>query len=92
MKHGITSTVAVLVAVALIGSIGATSLRQQVFATTTLPPDPCKTFKELVKDFQDAGLMAVGVGNPDEMQRLLDEFSRNIMMIFEVPPPDNDKC
>jgi len=84
MKHSITSTVVVLVTVTLLGSIAATTLLQQ--QASAIIDDNKKEFNELTKDFQKDVLDAASV-DPGRIPGLLEEYSRNVMMIFESPSP-----
>ena len=74
--------VAVLAAIALIGSIGA-SLQQQAFAGVVVE---YKTkFTKLTDDMQKAVLneLAADPPGPDRVQKLLDEYSGNVMALFQ---------
>jgi len=86
--------VTLLVVMALLGAVGATSisLQQQVFAQPSKSPDPCKAFKELTKYIEDAGLLAVGAGDDDKMSSLVDDFRHYGKLILELSPPDKGKC
>ena len=81
--------VAVLVAVvALIGSIGATSLQSQVFAF--INQDKLIKFKELTMNFEMAVSDAAAKDDMKVMRVLLDEYNRNVMIIFGLDPPEPD--
>ncbi len=73
--------VAVLVAVVLIGSIGA-SLPQQTVASVA-PPDPEKQFKELTKDMQEAVLdAATPPADLERIQVILDAYVDGVVAAF----------
>ena len=76
--------VVILAAIALIGSIGA-SLQQQASAGIILE---YKTqFTKLTDDMQKAVLAALAADppQPDRVQKLLDEYSNNVMALFKSP-------
>ena len=78
------TTVAVLAAIALIGSIGA-SLQQQASAGVVVEFKP--QFTKLTDDMQKAVLDAATATppEPDRVQKLLDEYSGNVMALFKSP-------
>jgi hypothetical protein len=78
--------VAVLAAVALIGSVGAISLQSKVFAA--VDPNDLEKFKELTTNFEKDVSDAAQKNNSDEIKTLLDEFNRNVTMIFELKTSD----
>ena len=81
--------VAVLVAmVVLIGSIGATSLQSQVFAL--INQDKLIKFKELTTNFEMDVSTAAAKNDMKVMRVLLDEYNRNVMIIFGLEPPEPD--
>jgi len=88
------TVVTLLVVMAVLGAIGATSisLQQHVFAKPNNEPDPCKDFKLLVKYVEKAGLLAVATGNENEMSNLVDDFQDFSEKILEFSPPDKGKC
>lgn len=85
--------VAGLTAITLLGavlSVGTSGLHQQVSATPNEPSNPCKPFKELIKDFEKAFLDAVAEEPPDpkKMQLIVDDFRDNLAAnagIFQNP-------
>ena len=85
MKSLYTSAV-VLAAVALIGSIGATSLQQ----ASAIIVDWKEKFNELTTNFETAVSEAAQKNNSDEIQTLLDDYDKNVRMIFEIEPPSPD--
>jgi hypothetical protein len=86
-------TVATLfVVMALLSSVIATSLQQQVFARPDKPSDPCKAFKFLVEYVKEVGLHAVATGDDKEMSNLVDDFQDFSEKILDVSPPDKGKC
>ena len=76
--------VAVLVAVALIGSIGAITLQQQ--ASADHPVGGAKQFKDLTNDFEKDVLDAATV-NPSLIPGLLEDYSRNVLELFPSTSP-----
>jgi formiminotetrahydrofolate cyclodeaminase len=74
MKTLYTSVLAILAAVALIGSIGA-SLQQHASAFSY----DGKQFKDLTKDFEKAVLDATDAA---EIQRLLDQYHDDVMALL----------
>ena len=84
--------VAVLaVVVASLGSIGiGAALQQQAFAQGVIVD--YKEFTKLTNEFEEAVLDAAAVDppDPDRIQNLLDEYNRNVAVIFELEPPDPD--
>ena len=83
MKY-LETIVAVLAAIALIGSIGA-SLQQQASAQSSMGFK--EEFNKLTDDMQKAVLAAFAVNppEPDRVQKLLDEYSGNVMALFKSP-------
>ena len=86
------SVVTLFVAMALLSSVIATSLQQQVFAKPDKPSDPCKAFKFLVGYVKAVGLHAVATGDENEMSNLIDDFQDLSNQILDVSPPDKGKC
>jgi len=92
-----------IVAVALIGAIGATSLQQQASGQGIIVYDK-EQFTKLTDEFEKAvsDAAAATPPDPDKIQRLLDDYDKNVRMIFgieptiegdpptEVNPPDPD--
>ena len=77
---------AVLVAVvALMGSIGATLEQNQASAQGIIVYDKEK-LNELTTNFETAVSDAAEKGDKAEIQRLLDEYNRNLMIVFEIEP------
>jgi hypothetical protein len=78
--------VAVLVAVvALLGAVGATTSLQQASGQGIIVINKEK-FNELTTNFEMAVSDAADKGDKAEIQRLLDEYNRNVMMVFEIEP------
>jgi hypothetical protein len=79
------TTVAVMAAIALIGSIGA-SLQQQASAQGVVVEFKTQ-FTKLTDDMQKAVLAAATADppTPDRVQKLLDEYSGNVMALFKSP-------
>ena len=75
--------VAVLAAIALIGSTGA-SLQQQASAQGVVVEYKTQ-FTKLTDDMQKAVLAAFATDppNPDRVQKLLDEYSGKVMALFQ---------
>ena len=73
--------VAVLAAIALIGSIGA-SLQQQAVASIVYQHD----FKKLTNDMEKA-VLAIDPPDPDRIQILLDDYSAAVMELVRSPSP-----
>jgi hypothetical protein len=83
MKLNIKSTVAVLAAVMLLGSItAATLLKQEASANL----QNYKEFKELTNDFEKDVLDAATV-NPSLIPGLLEDYSRNVLELFPSTSP-----
>ena len=81
------------VVMALLSSVIATSLQQQVFAKPEdKPSDPCKAFKLLAEYVKQVGLHAVATGDDKEMSGLVDDFQDFSEKILAVSPPDKGKC
>lgn len=82
--NSLYTIVAVLATVALIGSIGA-SLQQQAVASIVYQHD----FKKLTSGMEKAVLdeLAVNPPDPDNIQRLLDEYSAAVMELIRTPSP-----
>ena len=80
--------VAVLIdVVALLGSIGiGASLQQQAFAQGVIVD--YKEFTKLTNEFEEAVLDAAATEppDPDKIRGLLDEYNRNVAMIFDIEP------
>ena len=101
--HSVAVLVAV---VALLGSIGiGTSLQQQVFAQKEQLTRLIDEFEKAVLDEADDDPPEKAVldeaddvldeadddpPEPDKIQRLIDEYNRNLMRIFDFEPPDPD--
>ena len=84
--------VAVLaIVVALLGSIGVGPALQQQASAQGIIVD-YKEFTKLTNEFEEAVLDAAAVDppDPDKIRELLDEYNRNVAMIFELEPPDPD--
>ena len=81
---------ALLAAIALIGSTGKGACLQQAFAQVC--PDVREQFTKLTDDFEKAVLdeAAVDPPEPDKIQTLLDDYNRNFIKIFGLEPPDPD--
>ena len=90
MKSLYTSAV-VLAAIALIGSIGATLEQNQASAQGVIV-NYKEQFTKLTDEFEKAVLdeAAADPPSPDRIQKLLDEYNRNFMMVFGLEPPDPD--
>ena len=86
------TVVTLFVVMALLSSVIATSLQQQVFAKPDKPSDPCKAFKLLAEYVKAVGLHAVATGNDKEMSNLVDDFQDFSEKILDVSPPDKGKC
>lgn len=59
---------------------------QQVYAPRDCPG--CSAFKKLTTEFEKAVIAAWG--DPDEISRLLDEYSADVKALSETPPPEPD--
>ena len=81
MKSLYTSAV-VLAAVALIGSVGGASLQQ----ASAIIVDWKEKFNELTTNFETAVSDAAQKNNSDEIKTLLDDYYKNVRMIFELEP------
>lgn len=88
------TVVTILIVMALLGAVGATSLslQQHAFAKPNNEPEPCKDFKLLVKYVEKAGLLAVATGDDNAMSNLADDFQNLSEKILEFSPPDKGKC
>ncbi len=86
--------VALLVVMALLGSVGVTSisLQQHVYAKPSKQKDPCIAFRLLTKYIEAVGLAAVAAGDADQMSTLVDDFRHYSKQILEFSPPDKGKC
>ena len=90
-------SVVVLAAIALIGSIGAT-LEQNQASAQGIIPDYKEQFTKLTDEFEKGVLDAAASTppDPDRIQKLLDDYDKNVRMIFgiepttEVNPPEPD--
>ena len=81
MKERIISTVAVLAVIMLLGSItGTTLLQQQASAIICW-----KQFQELSDQFEKNVIDIAEMDDTTGMQRLLDEYSRNVMTAYKNP-------
>jgi hypothetical protein len=56
---------------------------QQVYAPRTC--GSCSEFKKLTNEFEKAVIAAVG--DPDQISRLVDEYSSNVKALFSSPSP-----
>jgi hypothetical protein len=81
MKPLYTSVLAILVTVTILGMMTISS--QQIFAPRTC--GGCSEFKKLTNEFEKAVIGAVG--DPDEISRLVDEYSDNVKELFTSPSP-----
>jgi hypothetical protein len=82
MKPLYTSVLAILTSVTIIGMV--TISAQQVYAPRTC--GSCGEFKKLTNEFEKNVLNAA-VDNPDEISRLVDEYSANVKELFSSPSP-----
>jgi hypothetical protein len=81
MKPFYTSGLAILATVTIVAML--TISTQQVFAPRTC--GECSEFKKLTNEFEKAVIAAVG--DPDQINSLVDEYSRNVNALFESPSP-----
>ena len=77
----IYSVLAILTAVTIIGMV--TISTHQVFAPRNC--GGCAEFKKLTTEFEKAVLAASD--NPDEISRLVDEYSANVKELFTTATP-----
>jgi hypothetical protein len=84
MKTLYTSVLTILAAVALIGSIGA-SLQQHASAFSYDGKQFKDLTKQLERDVLDAAARKPPVG--DEIQKLLEDYSRNVLELFPSTSP-----
>jgi hypothetical protein len=75
------SIAAILTALTIIGMV-AISI-QQVYAPRNC--GSCSEFKKLTNEFEKAVIAAVG--DPDQISRLVDEYSANVKELFSSPSP-----
>jgi hypothetical protein len=81
MKPLYTSVLAIFVTVTIVGMV--TISTQQVFAPREC--GQCSEFKKLTTEFEKAVIAAYG--DPDQISRLVDEYSSNVKALFETPSP-----
>jgi hypothetical protein len=82
MKPLYTSVLAILATVTIVGML--TISTQQVFAPRECPG--CAEFQKLTDEFEKKVLNA-GLGSPEEIPALVDEYSANVKALFESPSP-----
>jgi hypothetical protein len=75
------SVLAILTAVTIIGMV--TISTQQVYAPRGC--GGCSEFKKLTNEFEKAVIAAND--DPDEISRLVDEYSSNVKALFASPSP-----
>jgi hypothetical protein len=83
MKPLYTSVLAILATVTIVAML--TINAQQVFAPRTC--GQCSEFKKLTHELEKAVLDAAAVNppEPDKIQKLLDDYSDNVMALFREP-------
>jgi hypothetical protein len=82
MKPLYTSVLAILVTVTIVGTLTISTQQASAFGFVER-----KEFKDLTKDLEkaiiDAG--AVNPPEPDKVQKLLDDYSDDVMALFRTP-------
>ena len=85
MKPLYTSVLAILATVTIVGML--TIGTQQIYAPRGC--SGCAEFKKLTDEFEKNVIDAASVSppDPDRIQTLVDEYNRNVMIIFGLHPP-----